>query len=123
MASQARPAGASPWEVESRFAPKEARRALRLERSSTPHNDASLKFADCDIFAVFGSSAHGGWMAKPAGKITLAPQPVKFGSQWHVVGTYPGGQEEHITGFKTEASALDWIANDSAAWLEKRTVR
>jgi hypothetical protein len=50
-------------------------------------------------------------MAKPAG-IMLAPQPVKFGAQWHVVGTYPGGQEEHITGFKSEADALDWIANE-----------
>jgi hypothetical protein len=50
----------------------------------------------------------------------LAAQPVKVGAQWHVVGTYPNGQQEHITGFKTEADALDWIANDSAAWLEKR---
>jgi hypothetical protein len=49
-------------------------------------------------------------MAKPTGKITLAPQPIKFGPQWHVVGTYPDGQQEHITGFKTEADALDWIA-------------
>jgi hypothetical protein len=62
-------------------------------------------------------------MAKPTGEITLAPQPVKFGLHWHVVGTYSGGQQEHITGFKTEADALDWIANDSAAWLEKRRVR
>jgi hypothetical protein len=51
-------------------------------------------------------------MAKPAG-IMLAPQPVKFGAQWHVVGTYPGGQEEHITGFKSEADALDWIATSA----------
>jgi len=50
-------------------------------------------------------------------------QPIKFGPQWHVVGTYPDGQQEHITGFKTEADALDWIANDSATWLEKRRVR
>jgi hypothetical protein len=62
-------------------------------------------------------------MAKPTGKITLASQPIKFGPQWHVVGTYPDGQQEHITGFKTEADALDWIANDSATWLEKRRVR
>jgi hypothetical protein len=62
-------------------------------------------------------------MAKPTGKITLAPQPIGFGPQWHVVGTYPDGQQEHITGFKTEADALDWIANDSATWLEKRRVR
>ena len=40
-----------------------------------------------------------GRMANPTGKITLAPQPVKIGTQWHVVGTYPGGQQEHITGF------------------------
>ncbi len=59
-------------------------------------------------------------MAKPTGEITLAAQPVKVGAQWHVVGTYPSGQQERITGFKTEADALDWIANDSAAWLEKR---
>ncbi len=62
-------------------------------------------------------------MAKPTGEITLAAQPVKVGAQWHVVGTYPSGQQERITGFKTEADALDWIANDSAAWLEKRQRR
>jgi hypothetical protein len=52
-------------------------------------------------------------MAKPTGEITLAAQPVKVGAQWH----------EHITGFETEADALDWIANDSADWLEKRSGR
>ena len=62
-------------------------------------------------------------MAKPTGKITLAPQPVKVGSQWHVVGTYPSGLQEHITGFKTEADALDWIDTESASWLDKRSVR
>ena len=61
-----------------------------------------------------------GLMPRPPGKITLAPQPLKVGLQWHVIGTYPGGQQEHITGFKTEASALDWIANDSRDWLIKR---
>jgi hypothetical protein len=62
-------------------------------------------------------------MARPAGEITLDPRPLKYGQQWHVVGTYPSGQQEHITGFKTEASALDWIANDSSAWLEQQRVR
>ena len=62
-------------------------------------------------------------MAKPTGEITLAAQPVKVGAQWHVVGTYPGGQQEHITGFKTEADALDWIATESANWLKNRRVR
>jgi hypothetical protein len=64
-----------------------------------------------------------GRMAKPTGEITLAAQPVKVGAQWHVVGTYPSGQQERITGFKTEADALYWIENDSAAWLEKRRSR
>jgi hypothetical protein len=60
-------------------------------------------------------------MAKPTGEITLAAQPVKVGAQWHVVGIYPSGQQERITGFKTEA--LDWIAKDSTDWLEKRRSR
>jgi hypothetical protein len=62
-------------------------------------------------------------MPRPAGEITLDLRPLKYGQQWHVVGTYPSGQQEHITGFKTEASALDWIANDSSAWLEQQRVR
>ena len=62
-------------------------------------------------------------MAKPIGELTFAPQPRQFGVQWHVIGTYPNGREEHITGFKTEASALDWIANDSRDWLKKRRHR
>ncbi len=62
-------------------------------------------------------------MAKPTGEITLAPQPIKVGTHWHVVGTYPGGQQEHVTGFNTEADALDWIVNESADWLKKRRVR
>ena len=62
-------------------------------------------------------------MAKPTGEITLAPQPIKVGTQWHVVGTSPGGQQEHVTGFNTEADALDWIVSESADWLKKRRVR
>jgi hypothetical protein len=58
-------------------------------------------------------------MAKPIGELTIAPQPRQFGVQWHVIGIYPNGQEEHITGFKTEASALDWIANDSPRLAKK----
>jgi hypothetical protein len=59
-------------------------------------------------------------MGKPIGKMTFDPRPLKVGTQWHVVGTYPRGQQEHITGFKTEAEALDWIVNESKAWLKKR---
>jgi len=60
-------------------------------------------------------------MAKAVGKITFNPKPLKVGAQWHVVDTYPRGQEEHITGFKTEADAKDWLKNDSQAWLKKRS--
>jgi hypothetical protein len=48
----------------------------------------------------------GKWRNQQA-KSRLAAEPVKVGTQWHVLGTYPGGQQEHITGFKTEADALD----------------
>jgi hypothetical protein len=96
---------------------------IRGRRRFGQSNDATLKIAYCDIFAIVGYRAHIDRMAKPAGEITLEPHPLKSGHQWHVVGTYPGGQQEHITGFRTEASALDWIANDSAAWLEKQRVR
>jgi hypothetical protein len=75
------------------------------------------------VVAIHWNRAHIDRVAKPKGEITLAAEPVKVGTQWHVVGTYPGGQQEHITGFKTEADALDWIANGSAAWLEKRSSR
>jgi hypothetical protein len=44
------------------------------------------------------------------------PSPSRSGLSG-VVGTYPSGQQEHITGFKTEADALYWLANDSPAWL------
>jgi hypothetical protein len=59
-------------------------------------------------------------MAKPIGELTFAPQLRQFGRQWHVIGTYPNGQEEHVTGFRTEAGALNWIANESRDWLKKR---
>jgi hypothetical protein len=84
--------------------------------SCGPHQEAVL-------VAIFANGAHVASMAKPAGEITLSPQPVKFGAQWHVVGTYPGGQQEHITGFKTQADALDWIATESANWLKNRRIR
>ena len=113
--------GAS-WEVESDFTPQK-RDGHRLVQWRFLNNERKAKSRRCDIFAIVGNGAHINQMAKPQGAITLDLRPVKFGSQWHVVGTYPSGQQEHITGFKTEASALDWIANDSVAWLERQRVR
>jgi hypothetical protein len=54
------------------------------------------------------------------GKIRFDPRPLKVGSEWHVVATYPTGEREHITGFRTEADALDWIDYDSKDWLKRR---
>jgi hypothetical protein len=59
-------------------------------------------------------------MAKAVGKIALDPKPMKVGREWHVLVTYPSGEREHIAGFKSEVDALDWIAEESKAWLAKR---
>jgi hypothetical protein len=59
-------------------------------------------------------------MAKSVRTITFDPRPLKVGHDWHVVATHPGGEGEHITRFKTEDDAKDWIANESEAWLKKR---
>jgi len=53
-------------------------------------------------------------MAEPHQRITINPQPVKAGDEWHVVATWPSGHPEHITGFKTEAEAREWITGDGA---------
>jgi hypothetical protein len=60
-------------------------------------------------------------MAEPHQRITINPQPVKAGDEWHIVATWPSGHPEHITGFKTEAEAREWITGDGAkTWLRGR---
>jgi hypothetical protein len=60
-------------------------------------------------------------MAKNDPKITFEPKPLKVGPEWHVVATYPRGQKEHITGFHSEAEAIEWIAGEGCqAWLRAR---
>ncbi len=60
-------------------------------------------------------------MAKSVGKITFEPKPLKVGHAWHIVATYPSQQQEHITGFQTEAAAEEWLASDKCqAWLKAR---
>jgi len=44
----------------------------------------------------------------------------ELSDEWHVIATYPRGQEEHITGFKNKTEAQDWIAKHSRAWLKMR---
>jgi hypothetical protein len=60
-------------------------------------------------------------MAKDVPKVTFDPKPLKSGSGYYVVAAYPGGQQEHITGFKIEADAIEWLASSrSQAWLKAR---
>jgi hypothetical protein len=60
-------------------------------------------------------------MAQYATMIKFDPQPRKFGSEWHVVATYPAGHKEHVMGFHSEEEALDWLASESCqAWLRGR---
>ena len=46
---------------------------------------------------------------------------VKIDRVWSVVATHPGGQQEHIGGFHTEAEAMEWrVSQGCRAWLRTR---
>jgi hypothetical protein len=60
-------------------------------------------------------------MVKDVPRVTFDPKALKRGLEWYLVATYPGGQQEHITGFKTEAEAVEWLASSRCqAWLKAR---
>jgi hypothetical protein len=62
-----------------------------------------------------------GLMAKDVSRVTFDPKPLRSGTGWYVVATYPGSQQEHIPGFKTEAEAVEWLASSRCqAWLKVR---
>ena len=42
------------------------------------------------------------------------------GKDWCVAATWPDGRLEEIAGFKNEADANAWIAEDFLTWLEGR---
>jgi hypothetical protein len=46
-------------------------------------------------------------MEKHVPNVTFDPKPQKSGTEWYLVATYPGGQQEHITGFKSETEAIE----------------
>jgi hypothetical protein len=53
--------------------------------------------------------------------VTFDSEPLWVGSEWHLVATYPSGQREHVTGFKSEAEAIEWLASGRCqAWLKAR---
>lgn len=60
-------------------------------------------------------------MPKSADKIAFEAKPLKVGSGWYVVVTYPNGMQEHIPGFKNEAEAKEWLAGKGReVWLKAR---
>lgn len=62
-----------------------------------------------------------GLMAKSVPKVTFDPKPRKVGPGWRLVATFPSGQQEYITGFKSEADAVEWLASSRCqAWLKAR---
>jgi hypothetical protein len=60
-------------------------------------------------------------VAKNIPKVTFDLKPLKSGTDWYLVATYPDGQQEHITGFKIEADAIEWLDSSRCqAWLKAR---
>jgi hypothetical protein len=51
-------------------------------------------------------------MGKFMRAVTFDPRPLRVGSEWYVIATYPTGQEKQVTGFRTEADAKAWINSD-----------
>ena len=76
--------------------------------------------AEIEVAAQARGCIFGG-MAEPGPKISFKPQPVKVGLDWQVVAVHASGQREHITGFKSETEALDWIRSPQChGWLIAR---
>ncbi len=60
-------------------------------------------------------------MPKSADKITFEVRPLKVGSGWYVVVTYPGGMQEHVPGFHNETEAEEWMSGKGRQmWLRAR---
>jgi hypothetical protein len=49
----------------------------------------------------------------------MEPHELKDGSGWYVRLAWPTGAREDID-FSSEAEAVEWIRDKSAAWLAKR---
>jgi hypothetical protein len=56
-----------------------------------------------------------------AGGPSFDTKPLKEGSGWYIVVTYPGGMQEHIPGFQSEAEAEQWLSGKGRlTWLKAR---
>jgi hypothetical protein len=52
-------------------------------------------------------------------KIVFEPVERKFVPGWYVLVRLSSGRQPQFGHFQTEAEALDWIKNKSAAWLKE----
>jgi hypothetical protein len=57
---------------------------------------------------------------KSAARIAFDVKPLKAGERWYIVATYPGGMQEQIPGFHSEAEAKEWLASKCQTWLRAR---
>jgi hypothetical protein len=49
----------------------------------------------------------------------MEPRPLSIFSEWYVHIVWPSGHEERVDGFRNEAHARGWIAQESKAWIAK----
>jgi hypothetical protein len=57
----------------------------------------------------------------PVTAIKFEALPLKSLAEWQVMLTYPDGQEEHVTGFRNETEALNWIGSSQCLeWVRAR---
>lgn len=74
-----------------------------------------------DGLASLAESRIFGPMVENRSKITFETKPLP---DWHLVATFANGEQEHITGFKTEAEAVEWLASSQyQAWLKARAMQ
>jgi hypothetical protein len=60
-------------------------------------------------------------MPKSADKVAFDPKPLKVGTGWHIVVTFPGGMQEDVPGFHSEAETREWLRGIGCQmWLAAR---
>jgi hypothetical protein len=61
-------------------------------------------------------------MAKTqSSEVRFDPRPLKVGTKWHIVATFPTGMQEYITGFRNEAESIAWLGSEACTkWLAAR---
>ena len=57
-------------------------------------------------------------MPKSANQITFDLKPLKVGEGWYIVVTYPGGMQEHIPGFHSQAEAEQWLSGSHNGYFQ-----